>query len=110
MGISILSDEQEAFSRRFAGQAGGVEEPPPLELVNGVPIVSKALAVLTTQVCAQHICGDHTLFVGEVRYLACSETYEPLLHYRGRYERLPRRADRHELLTLREPEEWATGW
>ena len=111
MGVSILSAEQEACSRRFAGQAHDAEEPPPLELVNGVPIVSKALAVLATKICAQHICGDHVLFVGHVHYLACSETHEPLLHYRGRYERLPHRTDRYEmLLDPREPEEWVTGW
>jgi flavin reductase len=110
MGISILSAEQEACSRRFSGQGGDAEEPPPLEFVQGVPIVSKALAVLTTRICDQHICGDHTLFVGDVQYLACAEANEPLLHYRGRYERLWRRADRHEMIALREPEEWATGW
>jgi flavin reductase len=110
MGISILSAEQEACSRRFSGQARNAEEPPPLELVNGVPIVSNALAVLATQICAQHACGDHTLFVGHVHSLACSETYEPLLHYRGRYERLPHRTERRDVLSPREPEEWVTGW
>jgi flavin reductase (DIM6/NTAB) family NADH-FMN oxidoreductase RutF len=110
MGISILSAEQEACSRRFSGQLDNVEESPPLELVNGVPIVSKALAVLTTKICAQHICGDHTLFVGHVDYLAYAETHEPLLHYRGRYERLYSRVDRHEMVNLREPAEWTTGW
>src|ERR1700730_4755224 len=106
MGISILSAEQEACSRRFAGQSGEAQEPPPLELVNGVPIVSKALPGLTTHICAQHICGDHVLFVGHVDYLAYAETHEPLLHYRGRYERLNRRADRDEIVNLGEPEEW----
>lgn len=110
MGISILTSDQEACSRRFSGQAGDADEPPPLEFVDGVPIVSKALAVLTTKIHAQHICGDHTLFVGHVQHLACAATHEPLLHYRGRYERLHRRADRHPMVNLREPEEWVTGW
>jgi flavin reductase (DIM6/NTAB) family NADH-FMN oxidoreductase RutF len=111
MGISILSAEQEACSRRFSGQAAGhVEEPPPLEFANGVPIVSKALAVLTTKICAQHACGDHTLFVGRVDYLAYAETHEPLLYYRGRYQRLCSGTNRHEMANLREPAEWTIGW
>ncbi len=109
MGISILSSEQEVCSRRFAGQLGADAAPPPLEYLDGIPVISGALAVLTTHVCAHYACGDHTLFVGRVRHLAYSDAHQPLLHYRGRYARLHVQPSQGPPARL-EPEEWTVGW
>jgi hypothetical protein len=83
MGISILTDEQADFSRHFAGHAikGLI---PAFDFYGTVPVLSGALATVATQIHSRHVCGDHTLFVGLVRHVACSEGL-PLLYFKGAF-------------------------
>ncbi len=82
-GVSILSDKQEYFSKHFAGRRKeGIEIP--FVWRNEVPLLDGALAHLVCQVVDEHPAGDHTLYIGQVEYLAY-EDGAPLLFYTGTY-------------------------
>lgn len=90
LGISVLSTNQEALSRRFAdpesdrfdgvGYARGESE---------VALLEEALVHLECTVIARHEAGDHTLVVCSVDRAAASDG-RPLLYYRGGYAQLER--------------------
>ncbi|HVR71636.1 MAG TPA: flavin reductase family protein [Vicinamibacteria bacterium] len=87
-GVSLLADDQEEVSRRFAG--GGplkFETTPLVEGATGVPLVAGAVAHLECRVVATHTAGDHAIYVGEV-VAAAVHPGRPLLYHRGRYHRL----------------------
>jgi flavin reductase (DIM6/NTAB) family NADH-FMN oxidoreductase RutF len=87
--VNILSSDQEGVSRRFAtskildkfeGVAHTISE-------LGLPLVAGALAHLECVTVSTHIEGDHTIFIGRVEQ-AGAPGGEPLLYFKGRYERL----------------------
>lgn len=88
--VNVLSDVQEALSRRFAGKvddrfAGvGYREG---EL--GDPVLDDVLASLQCRVVARHPAGDHVIVVGLVEHGAARDA-KPLLYYRGGYAQLDR--------------------
>lgn len=87
--VNILTDAQEALSRRFA-----LDEPAGdkfrgiawHEEATGSPVLDDALAWLDCRLWAQHPGGDHTIFVGEVLDAGAREG-GPLVYYRGGYGR-----------------------
>lgn len=88
--VNILSSGQEAVSRRFAtskivdkfeGVAHTVSD-------LGLPLLTDALAHLECTTVNMHVEGDHTIFVGRVERMGVPGG-EPLLYFKGRYERLP---------------------
>ncbi|MDI3298868.1 MAG: flavin reductase family protein [Bacillota bacterium] len=85
--LSILRHEQEAISRHFASQPGGILRPGDLEPgPYGLPLVAGALATLVCRRTRSFPGGDHTIFVGELEEAALApEEAEPLLYFRGRY-------------------------
>ena len=90
-GISVLSSEQEAYSRRFAtdpdtGRFDGIAYS---RGDSGVVLIDNALAHLECSV-KQHLdAGDHTIFIAEVER-AEPRQGRPLLYYRGGYAQLER--------------------
>lgn len=89
-GVSVLSEEQEPFSRRFA--APGREKFAAKDLhtgETGVPLVPHALAHLECRLVAFHPAGDHTVYVGEVLRLEVRPG-RPLLFHASGYRRLER--------------------
>jgi flavin reductase (DIM6/NTAB) family NADH-FMN oxidoreductase RutF len=84
-GVSVLAEDQEAFSRSFA-------QPGPEKFVGapmvrgegGLSFLQGALAHLECRVAASHPAGDHTIYVGEVVRLAVFGG-DPLLYHRGGY-------------------------
>lgn len=90
LGVSILAEEQEEVSRRFAtpesdrfdgiGFTRGKQ---------GVPLLDDALAHLECRVEARHQAGDHTIYVLAVEGARVS-TGTPLLYFRGGYAMLGR--------------------
>lgn len=88
IGISILSTEQEALSRRFAdrksdrfdgiGYSRGED---------GVALLDDALVHLECHVEDRHEAGDHTILVAVVDR-ATVRPGRPLLYYRGGYAQL----------------------
>jgi flavin reductase (DIM6/NTAB) family NADH-FMN oxidoreductase RutF len=87
-GVSVLAQDQEAISQRFA--TGGPAKFVGLELGagrTGVLLVPGALAHVECRVVATHPGGDHTIYVGEVLALAAWPGL-PLVHQGSIYRRL----------------------
>jgi flavin reductase (DIM6/NTAB) family NADH-FMN oxidoreductase RutF len=90
VGINVLSNQQEALSRRFAdpesdrfdgiGYARGEY---------GVALLEDALVHLECEVVGRHEAGDHTIVVCGVERAAARDG-RPLLYYRGGYAQLER--------------------
>jgi flavin reductase (DIM6/NTAB) family NADH-FMN oxidoreductase RutF len=89
--VNVLSEGQEALSRRFASEVDnrfdgvGYTRGP-----SGSPLLDEALAHVECRVEARHEAGDHTILVGRVEYVQASEVAGPLLYYRSGYARLVR--------------------
>lgn len=92
LGISILSSEQEAYSRRFADQDtdnrfDGIAY---TRGESGVVLLESALAHLECKVLEHHDAGDHTILIAEVEHAEPKVGHCPLLYYRGGYAQLER--------------------
>ncbi len=86
--VNILRLEQEAISKRFASTRLDKFDGVPHRLGElGVPLVDGALAQLECVTVSTHVAGDHTILVGRVER-AHFGAGEPLIYYRGRYDRL----------------------
>lgn len=88
-GISILTETQEALSRRFAAETHEVDKFRSVawhEEATGAPILNDALAWLDCRTWATYPGGDHTIFVGEV-VAGDAREGAPLVFYRGGYGR-----------------------
>ena len=90
-GISILSSDQEAYSRRFAAEpdSGRFDGIAYSRGESGVVLLDEALAHLECKVLEHHDAGDHTVFIAEVER-AEPRHGRPLLYYRGGYAQLER--------------------
>lgn len=85
-GVSILSDKQEDLSKHFAGRRKESTEVPFVSRYD-MPLLDGAMAHLVCRVVDEHPAGDHTLYIGQVEYLAY-EDGAPLLFYTGTYRNL----------------------
>jgi flavin reductase (DIM6/NTAB) family NADH-FMN oxidoreductase RutF len=91
-GVSVLHSSQQALSEHFAKGEQGPEADEQLGIhfrwtETGVPLLEGALAHLACNVVAEHLAGDHTVFLAEVESVDLKEG-EPLLYYRGQYRSL----------------------
>jgi flavin reductase (DIM6/NTAB) family NADH-FMN oxidoreductase RutF len=90
IGINILSEGQEAISRRFSGK--DIERFDGLGYtrgVSGVALLDDALAHLEARVVDRHQAGDHLIIIAEVE-AAEAFSERPLLYYRSGYAQLTR--------------------
>ena len=82
-GVSVLSENQEVLSNHFAGRkAEGLV--PRFILREEVPLLEYALAHFVVDVIDAHPAGDHTLYIGRVRFFDWRDG-APLLFFSGRY-------------------------
>jgi 3-hydroxy-9,10-secoandrosta-1,3,5(10)-triene-9,17-dione monooxygenase reductase component len=87
-GVSMLAEDQELISQRFAAGGPAKFEGLPLQAgQTGVLLVPGALAHVECRVTAVHPGGDHTIYVGEVMALAAWPG-RPLVHQGSAYRRL----------------------
>lgn len=94
-GVTMLSDENQPLSDRFAGRFPKDQDRfADLDIsrapVSGAAWLPGGLAWLDCAVSAAHDGGDHTIFVGEVGAVRVNEAVEPhaaLLYLAGRYRR-----------------------
>ncbi len=90
--INILHSDHELVARRFAATGGAekFEDTGYREGTLGLPILKDALAELECTIVHAYPAGDHTIFVGQVEAADCrgDDGLEPLLYYRGRFNRL----------------------
>ena len=87
IGISVLSEQQQALSDRFAGRPGGTGPEPNFDVVRETPLVEGALAHLVARVTRSYWGGDHSLFLAFVEYAHYGQG-SPLLFHGGHYEAL----------------------
>ena len=87
IGISVLSENQEGLSDRFAGRSGGTAPEPSFDVVRETPLVEGALAHLVSRVTRSYWGGDHSLFLAFVEYAHYGQG-SPLLFHGGHYEAL----------------------
>jgi flavin reductase (DIM6/NTAB) family NADH-FMN oxidoreductase RutF len=86
-GVSILTRNQEPLSRHFGGRPQQELEVP-FSWQRDCPLIEEAVAQLVCRVIDIHPAGDHTLYIGQVEYLDCSDSDAPLLFYSGKYRTL----------------------
>ncbi len=86
-GVSVLARDQVALSQHFAGRP---QEGLAVRFVwhDNLPLLEGAVAHLTCRVVDTHPAGDHTLYIGRVRYLGAVDYRPPLLFHGGRYKYL----------------------
>lgn len=90
-GVSILSEDQEALSRRFAElPAGRFDGVGYSRADSGVLLLDDAIAHLECRCVARHAAGDHDIVVGAVEAAQVADAGRPLLYYRGGYAQLER--------------------
>ncbi|PGY10719.1 flavin reductase family protein [Bacillus sp. AFS031507] len=84
--VNILAADQQELSMIFAGQ---IKEPREVifDRLDGKPVLAGAVAQIACEVSAEHLEGDHTLFIGKVTDIKLEDA-EPLLFYSGRYRTL----------------------
>jgi flavin reductase (DIM6/NTAB) family NADH-FMN oxidoreductase RutF len=88
--VNILAAEQEALSRRFAEQDSrrfdgiGFSR----SELGGI-VLDGVLAHLECERIAEHVAGDHSIYLGRVVGGSTSEG-DPLLYYRGGYAGMAR--------------------
>jgi flavin reductase len=100
-GVSVLSAAQESLSDHFAGRVVPDLEPT-FASAEGIPVVEGALAQIAASVVDLRPAGDHTLVIGEVRWLRVRDE-RPLIFHGGVYRGL---ADVYEWSeTWRNPDE-----
>jgi flavin reductase (DIM6/NTAB) family NADH-FMN oxidoreductase RutF len=91
-GISILSSDQEAYSRRFADK----DEDNRFDGIaysrgdSGAVLLDGALAHLECRAVEHYEAGDHTILIAEVEHAEPREARRALLYYRGGYAQLER--------------------
>ncbi len=91
-GVSVLREHQQAISEFFAqpGQNEDIEDRLNIRFrrsPSGIPMLDDTLAQLSCRVVASYVCGDHTIFLGEVETVDVSAG-KPLLFFRGRYRQV----------------------
>ncbi|MER2107087.1 MAG: flavin reductase family protein [Solibacillus sp.] len=82
--VNILAAHQQNYSKIFAGQQDGQVA---FNELAGLPVVDEALAQVACKVTAEHVEGDHTLFIGEVLEIKLVQG-NPLLFFGGQYRSL----------------------
>jgi len=84
--VNILAANQQELSMIFAGQLKEHREVI-FDRLDGKPVLAGAVAQIACEVLAEHVEGDHTLFIGRVTDIQLEDA-EPLLFYSGRYRSL----------------------
>jgi flavin reductase (DIM6/NTAB) family NADH-FMN oxidoreductase RutF len=84
--VNILAADQHELSMIFAGQ---LKEHRDVEFdrLDGKPVLNGAVAQIACEVSAEHVEGDHTLFIGRVTDIHLEDA-EPLIFYSGKYRAL----------------------
>lgn len=80
--VNILAADQQEMSMIFAGQIK--DRQVEFDRLDNKPVLSGAIAQVACEVSAEHVEGDHTLFIGKVTDIHLEEK-EPLIFSNGKY-------------------------
>jgi flavin reductase (DIM6/NTAB) family NADH-FMN oxidoreductase RutF len=92
-GVTVLAAHQEPLARRFAGQAGAVDDVA-FEELGGAPVLCEGVARIATKLHAAVDCGDHTLCVGEIVDVLVGDQ-APLVYHRSAFRALRQDRAKH---------------
>lgn len=82
-GVNILGRGQEALIGHFAGRpVEGID--PKYDYAGETPLFAEANATIAATIVARHACGDHSLFIGQIRALRHNEGRVPIVLHVGR--------------------------
>ncbi len=82
-GVNILAIGQENFAAHYAGKPiAGFSVA--FDSIGGIPTLPHASAFMTAETTATHDCGDHTIFIGHIRYMA-TDNRPPLVYHAAHY-------------------------
>jgi flavin reductase (DIM6/NTAB) family NADH-FMN oxidoreductase RutF len=84
--VNILAADQQELSMIFAGQLKEHKEVT-FDRLDGKPVLAGAVVQIACEVSAEHVEGDHTLFIGKVTDIHLEDA-EPLVFYSGKYRSL----------------------
>jgi flavin reductase (DIM6/NTAB) family NADH-FMN oxidoreductase RutF len=94
--VNILSAAQDDLALHFAGRLPDLQRPE-MPRHDGIPLLPDAAAQLCAEVEATHACGDHTLFVGRIKWISANQR-TPLVYHAGRFGTLLAREETGALL------------
>jgi flavin reductase (DIM6/NTAB) family NADH-FMN oxidoreductase RutF len=87
-GVNILRQEQMGlgiyFAKRPEDREGGMDYSYTLT-EDEIPILDNSMVFLGCRVIDSHVCGDHTIYLGEVKDIRQSETGVPLMFFNSRW-------------------------
>ena len=89
--INILNVEQRGIAEHFATppERRDTSFDVPLSFTDtGAAVIEDSLASLDCRVVADHVAGDHTIFIGEVDEIRLNDSGGPLMYYRSEFGRL----------------------
>jgi flavin reductase len=82
-GVNILARGQESLIDHFAGRpVEGID--PKYDYAGTTPLLAHANATIAAKVIAQHACGDHSLFIGQIFALRHTDGLAPIVLHIGR--------------------------
>ncbi|WP_203362868.1 flavin reductase family protein [Bacillus sp. REN10] len=84
--VNMLAADQQELSMIFAGQIKEKREVS-FDRLADQPVLAGSVAQITCEVTAEHVEGDHILFIGNVTAIELAER-EPLIYFSGRYRSL----------------------
>lgn len=87
VGISVLAEHQEEWSNHFAVKLSPRPAQTPGLTPRGIPLVPDACAGMEVELKERHDGGDHSIFVGTVRWADTADHLAPLVYHDGRYGR-----------------------
>ncbi|HEY1657577.1 MAG TPA: flavin reductase family protein [Candidatus Sulfotelmatobacter sp.] len=91
-GINVLAEGQRAISEYYANPMRGHQHADETgarfdRTEHGTPVLHGALAYLECRLNEEHVAGDHTIFIAEVKDVRqCAG--EPLLFFHGKYRKI----------------------
>ena len=87
--ISVLTEQQQQLSNRYAQKGGHLLSGEDLEHGSqGLPIIAGALATFECQRWAVYPGGDHEIIIGAIQSTTRASEAKPLLFYAGKYRTL----------------------
>ena len=87
-GVSMLSEKQEDLSRLFARKDSEKPSDTYFDGPHGMPLLRNSIATMECETVATYPGGDHIIFLGQVIAAEVLDTSNPLLYFRGKYQRL----------------------
>ena len=89
--INILNVDQQGIAEHFAmppERRDAAFDVPLSFTETGAAVIEDSLASLDCRVVADHVAGDHTIFIGEVDEIRLNDSGGPLTYYRSEFGRL----------------------